>query len=238
MAVCPKCGNKVNDGTVFCPECGTKIENAVASGTESIQPDKPVELEKDVQPVQNQYQQQGYGQPVQNQNQPVQNQYQQQGYGQPVQNQPVQNQYQQQGYGQPVQNQPVQNQYRQQGYGQPVQNQYQQGYGQPVQNQQKKGMAVLSYFGFLVLIPLFTARDDDFSRYHINQGMILFIIDIVVSVLNNTLAKMGGVLGTSVSIADAIIALMAFVFAIIGIVHAAKGEKKPLPLIGKINIIK
>ena len=170
MAVCPKCGNKVNDGTVFCPECGTKIENAVASGTESIQPDKPVELEKDVQPVQNQYQQQGYG--------------------------------------------------------------------QPVQNQQKKGMAVLSYFGFLVLIPLFTARDDDFSRYHINQGMILFIIDIVVSVLNNTLAKMGGVLGTSVSIADAIIALMAFVFAIIGIVHAAKGEKKPLPLIGKINIIK
>ena len=202
MAVCPKCGNKVNDGTVFCPECGTKIENAVASGTESIQPDKPVELEKDVQPVQNQYQQQGYGQPVQNQNQPVQNQYQQQGYGQPVQNQ------------------------------------YQQGYGQPVQNQQKKGMAVLSYFGFLVLIPLFTARDDDFSRYHINQGMILFIIDIVVSVLNNTLAKMGGVLGTSVSIADAIIALMAFVFAIIGIVHAAKGEKKPLPLIGKINIIK
>ena len=188
------------------------------------------------QPVQNQYQQQGYGQPVQNQ--PVQNQYRQQGYGQPVQNQPVQNQYQQQGYGQPVQNQPVQNQYQQQGYGQPVQNQYQQGYGQPVQNQQKKGMAVLSYFGFLVLIPLFTARDDDFSRYHINQGMILFIIDIVVSVLNNTLAKMGGVLGTSVSIADAIIALMAFVFAIIGIVHAAKGEKKPLPLIGKINIIK
>lgn len=45
-----------------------------------------------------------------------------------------------------------------------------------------KVMAVLSYLGILVLIPLLGAKNSPFARFHTNQGLILCIATILYSV--------------------------------------------------------
>lgn len=122
------------------------------------------------------------------------------------------------------------------------------GYQQPVQAaapnqaQTKKGMAILAYFGILVLIPLLTAKQDPFARYHTNQGLVLFLVSVISSVLSNVLTTLLiDISSTAVLIISGIFGILAlvwFVFSIIGIVHAAKGQTKPLPLIGGIRLLK
>lgn len=94
-----------------------------------------------------------------------------------------------------------------------------------------KGMAVLSYLGLLFLIPLLAAKDSQYARFHVNQGIVLFIADFilsfVMSMLNWTFfaASVKAVLG-----------LIMLIYWIVGIVNAASGKAKELPLIGKIRI--
>lgn len=40
---------------------------------------------------------------------------------------------------------------------------------------QNKVMAVLAYIGILVLVPLLAAPNSKYARYHVNQGLLLFI---------------------------------------------------------------
>jgi hypothetical protein len=46
-----------------------------------------------------------------------------------------------------------------------------------------KGMAVLSYLGALVLIPLFARKDSPFARFHINQGLVLMFAEMILSLV-------------------------------------------------------
>ena len=48
-------------------------------------------------------------------------------------------------------------------------------------------MGVLSYLSILCLIPLFTAKDDPFVRFHTGQGLTLFLAEVLVSILSNIL---------------------------------------------------
>ena len=75
--------------------------------------------------------------------------------------------------------------------------------------QDNKVMAILAYFGPVVLVPILAARESRFARYHANQGLVLLIACIVFLVL-----------------------------AIIGIINASKGEMKLLPVISGISILK
>ena len=94
---------------------------------------------------------------------------------------------------------------------------------------QNKLMAALSYLGILVLIPIFAAKDDAFARYHANQGLVLFVANVIISVLACI---------PLVNIVAGILGLVTFVFMILGIINAVKGEMKPLPFIGGIIILK
>ena len=42
-----------------------------------------------------------------------------------------------------------------------------------------KVFAILAYFGLLVLIPILAAPNSKFARYHANQGLTLFILEII-----------------------------------------------------------
>lgn len=90
-----------------------------------------------------------------------------------------------------------------------------------------KVFAVLAYFGILVLIPILAAKESPYARYHSNQGLILFILQIIVIILG----KIAGFLGT-------IGGLIVFILFIIGIVNAAQGRAKELPVIGKFRLLK
>jgi uncharacterized membrane protein len=99
--------------------------------------------------------------------------------------------------------------------------------------QANKGMAVLAYLGILVLVPLLAAPKSRFARYHANQGLVLCIAEIAISIVVSILSAIVpffGILGL------ANVALL--VLAIMGIINAAKGLAVPLPLIGTITILK
>jgi len=104
-----------------------------------------------------------------------------------------------------------------------------------------KGMAILAYFGPLVLIPIFAAKQSKFARYHSNQGLLLLIAavawSIVYGIINAILLAISWRLYTVSSIIG-ILSIVFFVLFIIGIINASNGRAKELPLIGKFKILK
>ena len=107
-------------------------------------------------------------------------------------------------------------------------------YMDPNDVQQNKVMAVLAYIGILFLVPLLAAPNSQYARFHTNQGLVLFLFDIVVGILTAVLAFIPFI-GLIVS---SLLGLGIFVLMILGIVNAATGKANELPLIGKSRIIK
>ena len=188
--------------------------------------------------------------------QPVQPQGQ---YQQPQQPYPPQGQYQQpqqpyppQGqYQQPQQPYPPQGQYQQPQQPYPPQGQYQQPYP-AVKADNTKLYSVLSYFGILWLIGLLADKTNPRVRFHVNQGILLCIyevaIGIVYAILTAILTAIFGVSYFGYTVVSSsglvIIGILGFLvwasilaLAIVGIVNAAKGQEKPLPVIGKLFTI-
>lgn len=50
-------------------------------------------------------------------------------------------------------------------------------------------MAVLAYFGILVLIPILAAKESKFARFHANQGLILLITGVAYSIFVQVVIK-------------------------------------------------
>lgn len=104
-----------------------------------------------------------------------------------------------------------------------------------------KVMAVLAYIGILFLIPLFAAKKSRFARFHTNQGLVLFIFEIIwgvvfgiVDAILNRVPVVGGIIW----VIGLVVNILFLALMIIGIVNAAQGKAKQLPLIGGITILK
>ena len=107
--------------------------------------------------------------------------------------------------------------------------------------QNNKVMAVLSYIGILVLIPILAAKESPFARFHANQGLILFLCEIIFAVANLILSVIFAFLGPLAllwTLVAALVNIAFLVLLILGIVNAAQGMAKELPLIGKFRILK
>ena len=108
--------------------------------------------------------------------------------------------------------------------------------------QENKAMAILAYFGPLLLIPLFAAKDSPFARYHTNQGLVLALaciaFSVVCSIVYAILAVISWRLVFIGSILLSLVGLVFTVLAVIGIINAAKGRKQELPIIGGIRILR
>lgn len=106
--------------------------------------------------------------------------------------------------------------------------------------QDNKAMAVLAYIIFL--IPLFAAKESPFARYHTNQGLVLvigaIIYGVLFSILSSILFAVSWRLGLIFTTIFGLVGWIFTILAIIGIIHACKGEMKPLPIIGGIKILK
>jgi uncharacterized membrane protein len=94
---------------------------------------------------------------------------------------------------------------------------------------QNKTIAVLSYF--LFFLPLLSSKKSKFAMFHANQSLIILIISVASGILGGLVPVIGGFIGTVVSIG-------AFILWVMGIISAANGEMKPLPLIGEYKILK
>lgn len=101
-----------------------------------------------------------------------------------------------------------------------------------------KGMSVLAYIGFLFLVPLLACPNSKFARYHTNQGLVLFLLAFALGVVTGILGIIpiaGLIIGGLLSAVGGIFTL---VLMIMGIINAAQGQAKELPLIGKITLLK
>lgn len=107
----------------------------------------------------------------------------------------------------------------------------------PKDIEQNKVMAILAYLWLLVLVPIFAARESKFATFHANQGLILAIAEIALGLVSLILGWIP-ILGILISIVCWIAGLCLLILAIIGIVNAANGKAKELPIIGKIRILK
>lgn len=86
----------------------------------------------------------------------------------------------------------------------------------------QKLYAILAYICPLWIIGLLVdEKDDPLVRFHVNQGIVLTIFGVIAS-----------------AVSCGILSIAWLIFAILGIINANKEELKPLPLIGKINILK
>ena len=101
--------------------------------------------------------------------------------------------------------------------------------------------SILSYIGILWLIPLLVEKNDKVVRFHVNQGIVLFIFDIIGSIAVGILSAIF-VFIPVISFLGVVIAslfgILCFVLMIIGIVNAANKSEKPLPIIVKFQILK
>jgi len=105
--------------------------------------------------------------------------------------------------------------------------------------EKNKIFGILAYLWILFLVPLLVAKDSPFAKYHANQGLVLFILEIVlwigIAILSLIFVAIGlGFMNFFLSLLH----LVPLVLLIIGIINAAGGKCVPLPVIGGIKLIK
>lgn len=96
------------------------------------------------------------------------------------------------------------------------------------------GMAIVAYILFFV--PLLTdAKNDPFVKFHVKQGLVVFLLGVVVSIFNRLLPSFWGlgIITRMLLLMVDLLSLGVFILVVIGIVNASRGEEKPLPLVGK-----
>ncbi len=85
-------------------------------------------------------------------------------------------------------------------------------------------IAVLCYVGILVLIPLLVEKEDEFVRFHVRQGLVLFICEVATMLIG-----WFPIIGWLISFIGFFIWI---ILSLIGIINVLTGKTKPLPLIG------
>ena len=98
---------------------------------------------------------------------------------------------------------------------------------QAAQSVSRQKLSILSYIGFLFIIPYLTQKGDDFARYHANQGFVLFLASAALQLVGKRIGLIG--------LAGGAFTLFCMVK---GISNVLRGKKDPLPLIGGIDLLK
>jgi len=93
--------------------------------------------------------------------------------------------------------------------------------------EKNKGMAVLSYIGILCLIPLLAAKESKFAQFHAKQGLVLFLAEILLSILYAVPA-----VNVVMFFIGWIVYILILILAIMGIVNALQGNYWKMPVLG------
>ena len=104
--------------------------------------------------------------------------------------------------------------------------------GMAQNNSTAKVISILDYIGILWILGLFIEKDDPDVKFHTNQGLILFLLEVVTGVFS--VLSVIPILGIVFTLAGGLLGIVCLVLAILGIVNAAHGLQKPLPVIGTL----
>jgi len=104
-----------------------------------------------------------------------------------------------------------------------------------------KIFGILAYLWILFLVPILAAKDSPFAKYHANQGLVLFLLEIVIWIVLYVVGIVLAMLPAGLGFLSAVFALLYLVpliLLILGIINAAAGKCVPLPVIGGIKLLK
>lgn len=96
-----------------------------------------------------------------------------------------------------------------------------------------KVLAMLAYvtiFGWLIAFLVKKEETDSLRRYHLKQGIGLFIVGFILNFVSYVLV----VISPSLNFLGGFVGIVVLIFSLIGIFNAYKEEKKPLPIFGEM----
>jgi uncharacterized membrane protein len=108
-------------------------------------------------------------------------------------------------------------------------------------------MAMLAYLFFFIPLLAGTYKTSPYVRFHANQGTVLFIMALAYSGAIAILRTIGTTVLLSARLwvfmdlfltLLVLINLVPLVFVILGMIAAANGQLKPLPIIGAFSVFK
>jgi len=100
--------------------------------------------------------------------------------------------------------------------------------GEPTSDE--KVMGAIAYLGILFLVPLLAKKDSKFAMFHAKQGMVLFIIEVILWIINFVLIV--SIVGVALAAIIWIIWMIIGIFALIGLIQALSGKYWKLPVLG------
>lgn len=107
-----------------------------------------------------------------------------------------------------------------------------------------RAMGIISYISWVVLVPIFVAKNSPYARFHANQGLILAILETGLGIVSSILRSMFNripVVRTIFDIAGWLVGLLMIpvaVYCIIAFVGAIRGKAMEIPFINSIKILK
>ena len=111
---------------------------------------------------------------------------------------------------------------------------------QDIQN--SKALSFLSYLGILFLIPMLVNKDSAYTKFHVNQGIVLFLTELaggiavgIVSFILAFIPVVGAIIGGLLYV---VFSIGILILVILGIINAVQGKVVRLPLIGSFQIYK
>lgn len=109
-------------------------------------------------------------------------------------------------------------------------------------NRDVKNFSYLSYIGPFVFIGLFSdIRQNPTLRFHTNQGLVLFIAEVVCLIIHSIVNMLLGwipIISIIPSVLLIFIILAAICMSLYGIYNVAANKFNPLPIIGFVSILK
>lgn len=103
-----------------------------------------------------------------------------------------------------------------------------------------KIFAALSYFSILFIVPLVVKKEDEFVKFHIRQGIALFLAEVIVwfilyliELLLVTLFSYSAF--SFISFLHKIVWLFFTFISMIGVYFAAKGDKRKIPVLWDLS---
>ena len=106
-----------------------------------------------------------------------------------------------------------------------------------------KGVAICAYFSLLWIVPLCTtAKHSPFVKFHTNQAIVNTIVSLLVGVVLGIFGWMLDFIFWGFFWAPTLFGVISILFSLAlmiwGIVYAAQGKMKEIPLIGEFRLLK
>jgi len=109
----------------------------------------------------------------------------------------------------------------------------------PIDVKENRFLCILCYISVLFVAPLVLHPNSRYVKYHANQGLILFLFEILVSIVTFPISFIFriihlGFIGWTISTTFSLV--LAFL-ALYGILSTCSGYIRPLPLIGNAFVL-